>query len=136
MGSAVAAVSNKGDLTMNYEEFMWLNIPGDIRWSIDDESSADDCCTDLAQDIILDLSAPEDLADGIYEGQFTPAFADPITEGIRCGGIYIKDGKFDPYITGLAVALIMAIAEGDEPHHRFIEALEWNGAYFELSMGS
>ena len=64
----------------------------------------------------------------------------------RLTGILVQDGKFLPHATASAIHLAQCRREGvavlnrGRPvvwvHHRFIEALEWRGDHFRVSLGS
>ena len=70
------------------------------------------------------------------EGEESPAFT----------GILVQNGKFAPHTSASAIYLAQCRREGVAAlnwgrrvvwvHHRFIEALEWRGDHFRVSLGS
>ena len=94
----------------------------------------------LAQE--LELDAPQGAPDGFHdftigqEGEESPAFT----------GILVQNGKFAPHTSASAIYLAQCRREGVAAlnwgrrvvwvHHRFIEALEWRGDHFRVSLGS
>lgn len=128
---------------MTFSDWIDLDLP--IQWSIYVETDDDDADADEWQ---LDLNAPEGLPDGIYEGG--RYWTDP-AKTYRQKGIEIKDGKFVPESTAQAVYeivvgsyklgqddwhIVLYDEEEQDIHHYFLEALEWNGEFFMLHMGS
>ena len=117
--------SNSPPATMLRKDFDSLGLR--IQWSIYVDTSSDDI-----ESWELDLRAP--VPDGIYDALYSG-----YSEEVRKSGIVVNGGNFLVKPTSRTVHAVVALADGSVDghlHHYFLEALEWNGEYFILQMGS
>ncbi|MYC77277.1 hypothetical protein F4X10_16060 [Candidatus Poribacteria bacterium] len=132
---------------MKVRDWQKMNLP--IVWEILANNMTKAMCdiTPL-EEWDLDLNAPAGLSDGTYRvrkeaGDFR----------ISRRGITIKNGKFEPRRTAIAIYEVARMNMGfkdlkpykdggslgwDAPFKRFVESLIWNeqGKYFVVSLGS
>ena len=127
-----------------------------INWSIYKNSMDEENDLDV-DDWELNLDAPAEVADGVYDCDYHWEISDPGVKDlvVKASGITVKDGKFDPVPTadavyeavkekfkaclakGLCEMVPMAWEDGKlEVGHHFLEGLDWNGEYFVCVMGS
>ena len=127
-----------------------------VNWSIYKNSSLEDKDLDV-EDWELDLDAPAEVEDGIYDCDYYWGISDPMVKDlvVKASGITVKNGKFDPVPTADAVYeavkgkfqacldqnlrewVPMAWVNNKlEIGHYFLEGLDWNGKYFTCVMGS
>ena len=122
----------------------WYDMGIPIAW----QEYVDDTKADLeANKVELDLSAPEGLADGVYEVD---------NQGCKASGVVVKNGFFLPH--SLAKAIYEVALESDlefyaaevedemedvyfesdgvHPHHCFVEMFKWQGDHFKVRLGS
>ena len=136
---------DKENRLMTLAEWYDMKIP--ITWL----EYVDDTKEDLdADEIVLDLSAPPDLPDGVYDVE---------NKGHKVSGVEIKNGFFVPEPTAKAIYEValksdlefyaaVGLEVGDEMenmylandgvhlHHCFVDMFAWQGDHFSVRMGS